>query len=218
MFNKVYRSLALLGSLLIPLVSDAHSPAPTAHSVESSSIEAIWRVQHINLRYQSFTTRYSCQALERKVTDILQAIGAHVRLVIDSGCAGAQLTSSARLSLAVASPVTATPENVARATMHDGRTQLVARVRNISLPQAADLERFPAQWQDVRLTSQHRRLTSADCDLIAALNEQVFPHLTVRLHQRSFSCPSAASRVRPHIVVTALRPTIRVMAHLTSDR
>jgi hypothetical protein len=225
--NKVYQSLALLMlislSLSLPLAAHAKTLAipvsqettREANAGESPWIDAIWRIQHLNLHYQSFTSRYSCEGLERKVTDILQAVGAYVRLEVESACTGTPFTGSARLSIAIASPVAATRESVERATSYNGRDRLIARIRNVDLPQAADLQRFPAQWESILLTSQRpARLTTADCDLLSALNEQVFPHLAVRLNRRSFSCPSTASRVRPRIVVTALRPaSIGTLAH-----
>lgn len=213
MFNKVCQSLALALLIVIstPLAAHAKTSAiPDSQQLKESEspwIEAIWRTQHLNLYYQSFTSRYSCEGLGRRVTDILEAVGMHVSLELEPACAGAALTSSTRLSIAIASPVAATPENVERATTYTGRERLIARLRDLDLPQAADLQRFPAQWESVTLTPQRpARLTTADCDLLAALNEQIFPHLAVRLNRRSFSCPSTASRVRPHIVVTVLRP------------
>ena len=221
--NKVYQSLALLMLISTPLATHAKTLAiPVSQQTardpnagESPWIDAIWRIQHVNLHYQSFTSRYSCEGLERKVTDILQAVGAYVRLEVESACTRTPFTGSARLSIAIASPVAATRESVERDTSYGGRERLIARIRNVDLPQAADLQRFPAQWESILLTSQRpARLTTADCDLLLALNEQVFPHLAVRLNRRSFSCPSTASRVRPHIAVTALRPaSIRMMAH-----
>jgi hypothetical protein len=235
MLNQVRQALALLLAITVPLGADARTPDaislhPTLHEspwasplkspLESPTwVEAIWRTQNLHLNYQSFTSRFSCQALERRVSEILHTVGAHAKLAADSGCAGAHLTTSARLRIAVASPVSATQENVARATAYDARARLSARVRGISLPEAADLERFPAQWERIALTSQRTaRITSADCDLLSALNEQVFPHLAVRLDQHSSSCESAASRVRPRVIVTAMRAVpATATAHLTRD-
>lgn len=217
MFDTPRRSIALLFTILVCFSAQARTPDAaewhdsSSHLAESPWIEAIWHTQDLHLHYQSFTSRYSCKALEHKVAEILQALGAHVSLAIDSGCAGTHLTGSARLRIAVASPVAATQRNVARATSYDGREQLIARLRGIDLPQAADVARFPAQWETFLLTSQRAaRLSTADCDLLFALNDQVFPHLGVRLDRRAFSCSSTASRVRPHVVVTALRPVALV--------
>jgi hypothetical protein len=195
---------AVLTLLLIGMPSIGRSDADTA-TIDLPYVDAIWRVQQVQFNFHSFTTRYACGALERKITDILKAVGARSDLAVSAGCVGGQFLSSAKVEITLASPVPATAESVREATTFDGRQELLARMQRQSLPGPADLQRFPAQWEHVSLTRTRKlRFSTADCELIRALNQQVFPRLSVSLNAKSFTCSGSGTRLRPRVEVAAL--------------
>ena len=108
----------------------------------------------------------------------------------------------------VTTPVEATDERVAAATTFTERDQLAARVRGEMLPTAADLERFPAEWQELSLSTRPPlRLEANDCDLLRDMSEQVFPKLGVRLEDR-VRCIDTATHMKPEVRVKALLPVV----------
>lgn len=176
-------------------------------TVIGEPVDAIWRVQRVDFIYRSADVYYSCTALQSKIGAILKAVGAHHRIAIDVGCINGELVNNAFARVTVAMPAEATQENVVAATTFDSRAQLVARVRGVRLPTAADIERFPAAWQTVSL-SRHRslRLDSGDCDLLRSMHQQLFPRLLIRASQQRLRCTGSTTRMRPSLEVTALMP------------
>ena len=181
----------------------ADSPAPVA---TNAPVEAIWRTQLVEFTYNSRDVYYSCSALQAKIVDILQAVGAHRRMALELHCVGDRFANHAYGRLMLAVPTEATPESVRAATTYDTRDELVARLRKLVLPTANDIERFPAHWQSVSLTRQRNlRLDASDCDLLLALRRQVFPKIPVRVESERLQCSLGAStRIRPHLEVVAL--------------
>ena len=182
----------------------------TAKSVEpSASVDAIWRFQSFPFEYRSSNTYYNCDSLVRKVRAILKAVGAHHSVLVETRCEGGPAN---RIStrIAVATPVIASDENVRAATTFDSRDELVARLRNITLPTANDIERFPATWQKISLARAIRdmSITQSDCDLIRGMNEQVFPRLAVRVEGRKLMCGNYSTNVRANVKVEALVPAL----------
>ena len=49
-------------------------------------ITAIWHIQQIDFVYNSTTVRYSCGNLQRRIAQILQAVGAHASMGVEIGC------------------------------------------------------------------------------------------------------------------------------------
>ena len=192
---------------LAAMAMTASCGATQARAEERGPIDAIWSVQSVDFTFGSRDVYYSCSSLQAKISAIMKTIGAHERLAVDVGCIGGQFVNSAHVRLIVAMPTPATQENVAAATTYDSRTQLVARLRQVQLPTADDIERFPAAWQTISLTRHSKLdLESGDCDLLQVMAEQVFPRLSLRSDGQELHCPGAGSRVRPRLEVTALMP------------
>jgi hypothetical protein len=196
-------------SIIIALVIVSLTQGVTsAKSVEpSESVDAIWRFQSFPFEYSSSNTYYNCDSLVRKVRAILKAVGAHHSVVVETRCEGGPANRiSARI--AVATPVIASEENVRAATTFDSRDQLVARLRNLTLPTANDIERFPATWQKISLARAIRdmSITPSDCDLLRGMNEQVFPRISVRVQGRKLMCGTYSTNVRANVQVEALVP------------
>jgi hypothetical protein len=177
-------------------------------TTSAKAVDAIWRTQLVDFTYNSRDVYYSCDSLQSKVSAILQAVGAHDRIRVDMHCAGDRFANHAYGRVMMAVPVEATPENVRAATTYDTRDELVARLRQRTLPTANDIDRFPAQWQSVSLT-HHKglRLDASDCDLLQALRRQVLPSMPVRIENERLHCALGAStRIRPRLDVVALMP------------
>ena len=181
----------------------AHAHADDA----DGDVAAIWRIHQVDFVYHSASVYYACDALQEKIGAILRAVGAHRRIIVDISCAGGAFINYALARVTLATPVEATPAAVQSATTFSSRERLIARVRNLTPPTAADIERFPARWRPVTLSRRGGlRLDSGDCELLSALEEQVFPQLSIRVEERRLRCVSAA-RAYPRLEVVALMPT-----------
>jgi hypothetical protein len=176
------------------------TPAP-------EEIDAIWDVQQLRFNFRSFRTHYACEALERKIANILRAVGARADVAVRIACDDRQFLNHGVVNVTAAIPLYASDENIRRATTFDARERLIARVRNVPLPTAAYTESFPARWQRMSL-ARHRlvKLGAGDCDLLLAMNKQLFPKMSVALNRRSLNCSTSATRLRPRFEVTALVP------------
>ena len=168
--------------------------------------EAIWRIQEFDLHIRSAQRYHSCSSLHQKISGILAAVGAG-SVIVKLSCSKDQLTNETFARVAAAAPVDATAENIRAATTFDARQQLLARVREVQLPTANDIERFPAEWRKVSLTrvaSLH--LGAGDCELLQGMNEQIFPRLSIRVLSKRLACDSQSlfSPARPMLVVEAL--------------
>jgi hypothetical protein len=172
-------------------------------------IDAIWHIERIDFAYQSSTVRYECGALQRRIAEILHAVGAHTRVGVELTCVSGDMVRHAGAHLTLAVPVAATAENLAAATDHDTRDELVARLRHEQLPSANDIERFPASWRTVALTrNPPLSLGPTDCDLLRAMRDQVFPQLRVRVVSSGLNCGGGSdTRIQPRIHVNALMPS-----------
>jgi hypothetical protein len=181
--------------------------APPAWPAPERVIEAIWRVQHIDFRYDSPRYQYTCDALKNKVRAILRTIGAHEALIIDASCSGDLIVQQLRARISLATPVEATAENVRAATTFDARDELVAKLGDKRLPTAADLERFPASWRRVSLPRDGRlHLEAGDCELLKSIRKQVLPRLGVDVRDWGRRCSLEATRVQAGYEVEALLP------------
>jgi hypothetical protein len=195
----------LLSALLS--CSSLDAAAESSDVAPDEPVEAIWHIQQMNFRFRSDRTSYACDELERKVANILRAVGAREDIAVDSGCFRGQFVTGAVVQVTLASPVPATQENVRRATTFDSRDELLARLHHMELPTGADVKRFPAVWRSISLHRHRRaRLEQADCDLFAAIRKQVFPKLAIRVDEQTLSCTSMSSRIRPRVDVAALVP------------
>jgi hypothetical protein len=170
-------------------------------------IEAIWRVQHIDFRYDNPRHQYTCDALKNKVRAILRTMGAHEALIIDASCSGDLVVQQLRARISLATPVEATAENVQAATTFDTRDELVAKLGDKRLPTAADLERFPASWRRVSLSRDGRlHLDAGDCELLKSIRKQVMPRLRVDVRDWGRRCSLEATRLQAGYEIEALLP------------
>lgn len=182
--------------------------AATAREVPSGTqFEAIWHIQEFDFYYHGVRGHYhSCSSLRSKISGIMEAMGAE-SVVVRIACSRDALVDSTVARVATAMPVQATPENIVAATTFDTHQEMIARLRQTQLPTAGTIERFPAEWRRVAITSVGgARLGPEDCELLHDLHEQILPHLTsVRVLRKSFACGSPNLRpMRPILIVEAL--------------
>ena len=69
----------LCGSMMLPWAGQA--------AEDSAPVQATWKTQEIRYSYTSFTTAYSCDAMEDRLKIILRALGAHEQTRVSAtGC------------------------------------------------------------------------------------------------------------------------------------
>lgn len=202
-FVCIALACALLGAAAVRAADEDAIPSP------DETIQAIWRIERIDFAYHSLTVRYECRALQRRIAEILHAVGAHARIDVELDCTSGDLIRHAGAHVTLAVPVEANAANLAAATDYDGRDELLARMRQEELPGANDIERFAASWRTVSLTrSPPLSLGPTDCDLLRAMRDHVFPQLRVRVLSSGLNCGNGSdTRIQPRIHVNALLPS-----------
>jgi hypothetical protein len=167
-------------------------------------VPSMWKVQRLEFAYQGFTTAYDCRALEDKVEDILETLGAHpdTRASV-SGCEFDRISRSLFLRITTATPVQVTPEYKQELAKDKSRQELIARFGGKS---KIDSEEFPAMWKRVEL-SRDRKLDLApgDCELLEVLRDKAFPKLSIKVVEDSVRCtPNQLSLSTPTLTVETL--------------
>lgn len=202
------RRFRLLNAGLATLLGSACAWGATPEALPASEpMEAIWQIQEFDFYFRAAKGRYhSCSSLHSKISGIMEAMGAG-NVIVTIACSRDALVESTVARVSTAMPVHASPENIQAATTFDTEQRMVARLRQSSLPTATTLERFPAEWRRVAITTVHGvRLGPEDCDLLQDLHKQILPHLSsVRVVRKSFSCGDSYLRAaRPILIVEAL--------------
>jgi hypothetical protein len=206
--NIVSRVLCITAVSLSVTVSSsvaARTPEPPTPSAALQIVEAVWKVQSLDFAYRGYATVYSCDALLRKVSEILQTLGARDTLRIRSlGCT--DMVTHGRMEITLESPVEATPENIAAITTYDSTQQLVARIRSEHLASAEDVRRFPATWKTISMKGERQlKLGPSDCELVEQLGRDVLPHMSIRVEYDRLRCSTVFGNIgQPQLRVAAL--------------
>lgn len=190
----------------------AHASVAAADGAAETSLEtpadaarvaAVWKPQEIEFHYQSFTTYYTCQALEDRVERVLKAAGARDLDVQTSGCESGYIAKMPRVRIRIISPVEATPEALRELEETRSTRELAARVRGETIPDIA--EQFPATWKRIALYRGKFRLDPGDCALIEQLKRYVFPKLAIRVAKDTAICvPNQLLRGHAQFEIDAL--------------
>jgi hypothetical protein len=190
----VYSMGACVGLLLASMAQGAD---PTAEPVE-----AVWRPLRVEFIYRSQGQFYRCELLEYKIKGILRELGAREPLELRRlSCS--DFAGFARFEVLMESPVIATEENIRAITSYQSEDILIARVKGVELPSSADLQRFPAVWELVRL--RHMRspmLQDTDCALVQQLRRQVLPKMSIQIVRDTGKVD--CTQARPRLTVLAL--------------
>lgn len=185
--------------------AEAAEPGISEAIPDAKTVSAVWKTQEIDFHYQSFTTFYSCQALEDRVRQVLLALGAMKEglAVVASGCPGGQIARMPFVRIRVTSPVEATPQVLAELEETRSTRELAARVRGERPPDIA--QQFPAHWKAVSLYRGKVALEAGDCSLVEQLRRSVFPKLAVRVVKENINCtPNQINMGRPRLEMEAL--------------
>jgi hypothetical protein len=199
------RAFVLFLSLLAASMTLRNAEARVADT--SRPVEAVWMPQKLTFQYRADGVMFNCSSLRQKVERVLLKVGARARTMVRSfDCS--ELSHIVRVDISLESPVEATEENVRRITDFTTREELIARVRGVKLPTAADLERFPAVWKEIPLGKDSRiGLTRGDCALLQQLRTYVLPRLGVQIVKDDAHCSSTFGRgTGPRMTVMALVP------------
>ncbi len=179
----------------------------TSAELSHDSVEAIWKPQRLMFAYRSEGRTYSCDILEHKIVMILRRLGARDGLEVRRVTCH-DLARQARFAVLLESPIAATNENISDVTQYDSKDELIARVSNVELPSAADLERFPAVWESVSFRRDHKLyLEAGDCALVQQLRRQVLPKMSVKVTKDigGMDCAQELAGIAaPRLVVLAL--------------
>lgn len=207
----VARSASVSAWALAMLATIAIVPPALAQEAAGSKppVQAIWKYREIPFTFQSFTTFYSCDSLERKIKRILIAVGADRNLRLRTkGCFSTnEIARVPNVQISVFSAVEATPDAIAERNRTRSTRELVARVRGESKELEQFEEAFPAEWRQFELSRGRVYLEPGDCELIDQLVDKVFPQLGVRVLETELSCaPNRVSTAQPRLVVEALMP------------
>jgi hypothetical protein len=194
--------LLLLGSSLP--VARATEPTQAA-ATAADPVQAIWKQQEISFYFQSFTTFYSCTALEGKLVRIMRELGVHARVRVRSADCPSSVARMPRVVMRVIGPVEATPDALAEREKNKSTRELIERVRGKSSDPLDSLDEFPAQWRRVSLTRGRLDLQPGDCELIEEVQRKVLPKLAVRVVDDDVQCsPNQLSPGQPRLEVEAL--------------
>jgi len=167
-------------------------------------VPAVWRQQSLEFAYQGTTTTYSCGTLRKRLEAILRSVGARDGMsIVMHRCTD---QADAHVQITLESPVEATESNIAAVTRHDSTDELIAKVRQETLPTAQALERFAAEWKTISMSRDKAlKLDAGDCELVKQLRRDVFPRLSIRIVHDNLRCSVAfGSLGQPQLSVAAL--------------
>lgn len=192
------RWLTLLAILFATVASSQteSNPDPKQRPDPTQDIEAIWHVQSVPFLFRGRNVFYVCSAFQKKLHSILVAVGADPSVIIQTSCKADTLTDRVEARIALATPVAATPENIAAATTFDSKREFLARVQKTPLPTASAIEKFHAASRVVVLEDNppDMSLEPSDCELLIAVKEQIFPKIDVQVERSTLFCTQAVAR------------------------
>ncbi len=180
-----------------------------ADGKKEATISAVWKVHQLELAYESPNISYDCDSLQKRVKQILHAVGAYPKMVVETThCKRKEQVRRTDIRVSLAMPAEATDENMRTAAEFDVNQEIVARMRATPLP-PSDVKVFPAAWRTVTLSNgAPAKLVAGDCDLVRALRDQVFPQINVRVIGSGMNCGAGPdTRIQPKMRVHALMPT-----------
>jgi hypothetical protein len=193
--QRARASIRWLMSLAILMSAPAWSQDERAPEGEQE-IDAIWHVQSLPFLFRGRNVFYVCGAFQKKLQSILLAVGAHPSMIIQTSCKPDTLTDRVEARIALATPVAATPENIAAATTFDSKREFLARVQKTPLPTPSAIEKFHAGRRVITLedTPPEMSLEPSDCELLIAIKEQLFPKLDIEVQKSMLFCTQAVAR------------------------
>ena len=201
--------LAALGPITGPLVpANAASGAAAGAQIhdpqthDAKAVEAVWHPQEIRYSYTGFTTAYDCDAAERRIKDILLALGAHPETKVRaSGCRLNRPSRQFFVTITTATPVAAT--QAPASPLGESEQELL---RRMGVKTTISSDAFSAEWKTVELSRDRKLdLKPGDCELMEGLRDHVLPKLSVRVLADQLRCiPKQLDVATPELTVSAL--------------
>lgn len=191
-------SLALLSASCLAQAQPPSPPEPlgeipaAAGGEATAPVMAVWVEQRIHFPYMAFTAYYSCDGLERKVKQVLAAIGARPGFTVNArGCMnprhGAEWSPSVDIVVAMPQPVT--PETLAAVAKAASTQELAARAGGKPGPATEATAEFPARLRRIDFRdSPTGLLQPGDCELIEGMRDWVFKPLGATIVVDRMSC------------------------------
>jgi hypothetical protein len=219
--------LALAGIVSISglLVSANAAPGSAADAQttdlqihDAKTVQAVWHPQEIRYSYTGFTTAYDCNAAERRIKDILLALGAHAETKVRaSGCRLNRPSRHFFVTITTATPVQAT--QAPASSLGESEQELL---RRMGVKPSISSDAFAAEWKTVALSRDRKLdLKPGDCELMEGLRNHVLPKLSVRVLADQLRCvPKQLDVATPELTVSALvaRPTPDEPGSTSADR
>ena len=171
--------------------------ALTAASTLAQDVQANWREIKVQFPFNGRGTAYHCNRAERKVSELLELVGASPNTTVKaSGCTFEQPSMNIVFTIHTAVPVLAPPRPAEK-------TQMQALVEKQWGPQP-----FPATWKQLNLARERNaNLRPGDCELVRALTTQLFSQMTINIESSTDLCsPDVLSQRMKDFTVTALVP------------
>jgi hypothetical protein len=200
------RGLALSALVTLSTLSWAATQAANTFSTDDLAdiSHAVWRLQEVPFVYQGYNTRYSCDALQLKVKQVLSAVAVHDSTTITpTGCSMIGTTSQvASMQIRI---VSAAPLNDAARAEVAARSSQQELLDRLGVRQELGQE-FVAQWREVDIARQ-LRLEPGDCEFLRQFGDQVLSHLAVKVIASEGPCAVTQPRFKQaRLKVQALAP------------
>jgi len=190
----------VLGSVMALTLCAAASGEPSREDVS----HAVWRQQEISFVYQGYITRYSCDALQLKVQQVLAALAVHDSTTIrPTGCSMIGATSQiASMQISVVSAAALTEETRAEIAARSGQQELL---NMLGVRQELG-QQFPAQWREIDVARQ-LKFEAGDCEFLRQFGDQVLSRLAVKVIAAEGPCATAPPRFKQaRLKIQALTP------------
>ena len=179
-------------STLVPLAAVAQSSEAGASPDAPAPVAAVWVEKKIDFTYVGYTAHFSCDGLERKVSQILAEIGARPGYKVTARSCfnprhGVEWTPM--LNIVAAMPQPATPELLAELAKDTSKSELAAKAGGKPPPVAEATAEFPARTRRIDFRdSQTGLLQPGDCELVDEMRDAVFVPLGAKIVVNRMAC------------------------------
>jgi hypothetical protein len=201
---SVALSAALSAFGALPWAAHAANTFSATDFAGADIAHAVWRQQEIPFVYQGYNTRYSCDALQLKVKQVLGAVAVHDSTTITpTGCS--MIGPTSQIASMQISIVSAAPLNDATRAEFTARSSQQELLDRLGVRQELGQE-FVAQWREVDIARQ-LRFEAGDCEFLRQFGDQVLSRMAVKVIASEGPCAVTPPRFKQaRLKVRALAP------------
>jgi len=164
MRSQTFTALAALAASLMVTALGQAGPAAPVPPGGASVQAAVWAPKELEFQYAGFTTKYTCDAFQQKMKEVLTMLGARQLQVRSGGCLGTgapETVTGVHIKMNVLQPATGAAKDGA----------------------------VPALWRPVDLLAGRDPVDAAtDCELIEQIQLKILPLFATRNVQYSSAC------------------------------